>query len=108
VPELVEVERYRRLAETVVGLRISGVCVLDDYMLRGEPVGTDLGATLAGRRVTAARRRGKVLLLDTGPQGRQTETGPTLGLRFGMTGTLLVDARAGVDRLLYAPSSFDE
>ena len=38
-----------------------------------------LRAALVGRSFTAARRRGKLLLLDT-------DGGPTLGLRFGMTG----------------------
>jgi formamidopyrimidine-DNA glycosylase len=48
-----------------------------------------------GRTVVAARRIGKVLLLDT-------DSGPTVGLRFGMTGRLLVDGVAGVDQLEYS------
>lgn len=42
----------------------------------------------------AVRRIGKLLLLDTDGRG-------TLGLRFGMTGRLLVDGLAGVGQLLY-------
>jgi formamidopyrimidine-DNA glycosylase len=44
--------------------------------------------------VTATRRIGKLLLVDT--------TGPTLGLRFGMTGRLVVDGRAPIEKLEYS------
>lgn len=54
-----------------------------------------LARALEGWAFTAARRIGKLLLLDT-------DGGPTLGLRFGMTGRLLVDGAAGVDRLEYS------
>lgn len=89
MPELVEIELYRRLAESVVDRRVSGV-VADDlwFLKRGAQP-----ALVVGERVTAARRIGKLLLLDT--------TGPTLGLRFGMTGRLLVDGRAGLSDLEY-------
>lgn len=89
MPELVEIEIYRRLAETVVGRRVAGV-VADDlwFLKRGAQP-----AVVVGERVTDARRTGKLLLLDT--------TGPTLGLRFGMTGRLLVDGYAGLPDLEY-------
>jgi formamidopyrimidine-DNA glycosylase len=45
--------------------------------------------------LVTARRIGKLLLLDT-------DGGVTLGLRFGMTGRLLVDGVAGVDELEYS------
>jgi formamidopyrimidine-DNA glycosylase len=48
----------------------------------------------------AARRRGKLLLLDT-------DVGSTLGLRFGMTGVLGLDGIDGVDRLEYASGRRD-
>ena len=44
--------------------------------------------------MSALRRRGKLLLLDTGD-------GPTVGLRFGMTGRLLVDGVPGMEHLEY-------
>ena len=49
----------------------------------------------------AARRIGKLLLLDT-------DGGPTLGLRFGMTGGLVVDGNEALDRLRYGPGVFNE
>ena len=91
MPELPEVEAYRRLAERALGRRIVTVDAPDAWYLKAGAS----PAALVGRRFTAARRIGKLLLLDT-------DGGPTLGLRFGMTGRLLVDGTAGVDSLLYS------
>ena len=55
-----------------------------------------LESELVGRRFTAARRIGKLLLLDV-------DDGPVIGLRFGMTGSLLVDGIDAVDRLSTRP-----
>lgn len=92
MPELPEVEAYRRLAERALARRIVEVDAPDAWYLKG---GAD-PTVLVGRTFAAARRIGKLLLLDTDGDG------PTLGLRFGMTGRLLVDGAAGVDRLLYS------
>ena len=51
---------------------------------------------ITGRSFIAARRIGKLLLLDTDGDG------PCVGLRFGMSGRLVVDDVAGVDELLYS------
>ncbi len=96
MPELPEVEAYRRLAESALGRVVAEVEAPDAWFLKG---GIDAGAVagaLTGRSFVAARRIGKVLLLDT------SDAGPVLGLRFGMTGRLLVDGRAAVDQLLYS------
>jgi formamidopyrimidine-DNA glycosylase len=95
VPELLEVERYRRLAEAGLDRFIAEVTVDDPHCLTAPATPAVLRAVLVGRRFLAARRRGKLLLLDTADV--------TLGVRFGMTGTLVVDDRPGVDDLLYAP-----
>lgn len=95
MPELPEVESYRVLAEAAVGRPITAVEAPDPWILKGGVDPGGVAAALAGRCFTAARRRGKLLLLDTAG-------GPVLGLRFGMTGRLVVDGRAGVDRLLYS------
>jgi formamidopyrimidine-DNA glycosylase len=97
VPELPEVEAYRRLAEVVVGPVVRHVEVADPRFVRGPSGPALLRAAFEGRPFTAARRHGKLLVLDTGDGA-----GPRLGLRFGMTGRLLVDGEAGVDRLVYA------
>lgn len=97
VPELVEVEAYRQLAEQqALGREIACVLAPDAWWLKGGLTAGALADVLTGRRFIAARRTGKRLMLDTDGDG------PVLGLRFGMTGRLLVDGTAGVDRLLYS------
>jgi formamidopyrimidine-DNA glycosylase len=99
VPELPEIEMYRRLAERVVGREVVAVGAPDPWYLKGGVDAVALSAALLGRRIAGIRRHGKLLLLDTaGP-------GPTLGLRFGMTGRLVVDGVPGVDVLLYSSSA---
>ena len=101
MPELPEVEAYRRLAEAAaLGRRISAVEAPDPWFLKAGLTAPGITSALVGARLVAARRRGKLLILDTDRHHR-------LGLRFGMTGRLVVDGTAGVDRLLYT-SSRDE
>jgi formamidopyrimidine-DNA glycosylase len=100
VPESIEVELYRRLAERTVGRRIADVDAPDAWFLKGGLTADVLGAAVTGRRVTAARRIGKLLLLDT-------DRGPTVGLRFGMTGRLVVDGEPGIDRLEHSALRLD-
>jgi formamidopyrimidine-DNA glycosylase len=97
VPELPEVEHYRRLAETALGRRIVEVASPDAWFLKGGVDAAALDGALVGRLFTEARRIGKLLLLDV-------EDGPTVGIRFGMTGNLVVDGRTGVDQLRHAPT----
>ncbi len=99
MPELLEVEQYRQLASrSATGRVVVGLVADDPWVLKGTTDPDALRDGLVGGTFVAARRRGKLLLLDT-------DVGPTLGLRFGMTGRLVVDGHAGVDALLYAPAS---
>ncbi len=95
MPEILEVEYYRRAAEAVLGRAVRRVCTPDDWYLKAGTSAEALRVALQGHAFSAARRRGKLLLLDT-------EGGPTLGLRFGMTGRLLVDGLATIERLEYS------
>ena len=98
MPELPEVESYRRLAERLaLDRRIDGVDGGDAWYLKGATTELGLIAALVGRRFVAARRRGKLLLLDTDGGG------PVLGLRFGMSGRLVVDGVVGIDELWRSP-----
>jgi formamidopyrimidine-DNA glycosylase len=99
VPELAEVEYYRRLAERAVDREIASVVAPDPWFLKGGLTASLLKRAVSGARVTGARRIGKLLLVDT--------DGPTVGLRFGMTGRLLVDGAAGIGDLVYG-SARDE
>ena len=95
MPEGVEVELYRRSAEQVVGRMVDGVDAPDAWFCKGGTSPDELRAVLPGRTITAARRRGKLLLLDL-------DDGHVLGLRFGMTGRLVVDDQAAIERLEYS------
>jgi formamidopyrimidine-DNA glycosylase len=101
VPEILEVELYRQLAEKALGRPIAKVWMVDARYGRGGTSPRRLSQALVGHTFTAARRRGKLMLLDT-------DDGPTLGVRFGMTGGLVVDGAEALDRLLYGPGVFDE
>lgn len=101
MPEILEVEHYRTFAEQALSRPIDRVWMVDGRYGRGGTTPHRLRSALAGRTFTAARRRGKLLLLDT-------SGGPTLGLRFGMTGGLVVDGSEALDRLRYGPGTFDE
>src|ERR1700733_13734041 len=96
VPELPEVERYRSLAASALGRLIAGVRSPDAWFLKGGTDGAVLSGALVGNCFVEARRIGKVLLLDT-------EQGPTVGIRFGMTGNLAVDGRTGFGPLPNQP-----
>src|SRR5439155_22666856 len=105
MPELAEVEAYRRLAERVVGRTIAEVVAPDAWYLKRGVTAPALEAALVGRTVTDTRRVGKLLLLefgDSGLRGLNAVDGPVLGLRFGMSGRLLVDGRAAITDLAYA------
>lgn len=94
MPEMIEVELYRQVAERALGRRITGLRTPDEWYLKGRTTPRLLRAALRGRSFTGTRRVGKLLLLDT--------DGPTLGLRFGMTGRLVVDGEAPIERLAYS------
>jgi formamidopyrimidine-DNA glycosylase len=93
VPEGLEVELYRRAAVPTVGRRVAGVDVDE------RQTAADLPAALRGRRIESVERVGKLLLLRT--------DGPTLGVRFGMTGRLVVDDVAPIERLEYGSGRDD-
>ena len=91
---MIEVEYYRRVAERTLGRTIARVHAPDDWYLKGGTTATALRRTLREATVTGTRRVGKLLLLDT--------DAATLGLRFGMTGRLLVDGAGPIEKLEYS------
>jgi formamidopyrimidine-DNA glycosylase len=94
VPEVLEVELTRRGAVDLAGRTIVAVVRTDPLV-----VGDGVDAEAAGSRVERFDRHGKLLLVRT--------DGPTIGVHFGMTGRLLVDDTAVIDRLAYSPASRD-
>lgn len=93
MPEGLEAEIWRRACEPLVGRSIVAADV-DDRVVAEGFVDVVTGATFS-----AARRRGKVVLLDTDRA--------TIGLHFGMTGRLVVDGGAAIEKLAYASGRDD-
>jgi len=117
VPELIEVEIYRQQALAVVGRRIADLDAADGWYLKGGLTASTLETNLVGGRVVGTRRIGKLLLLDVEPCADKTAGAGrnrlgstselTIGLRFGMTGRLVVDGEAAIEQLLYTTSRHD-
>jgi formamidopyrimidine-DNA glycosylase len=93
VPEGLEAEIWRRACAPLEGRTIVDVVVDARVVVDG------FAAAVTGATFTGARRRGKVVLLDT--------DGPTIGLHFGMTGRLVIDGDASIERLAYASGRDD-
>jgi formamidopyrimidine-DNA glycosylase len=108
VPEILEVEAARQvLAARALDRTIATVEAPDAWYLKRGLTPKVVQRVLPGRRFAGARRRGKLLLLDTsGPEGGAAPGpdagGPTLGLHLGMTGRILVDGDPAGDDLRYA------
>jgi formamidopyrimidine-DNA glycosylase len=112
MPELPEVEGYRALAErTALGRRIQAVDAPDGWYLKRGLLAPMAESALVGHTLVSARRRGKLMLLDASPDGPEPPGGPdidvVLGLHFGMSGRLIVDGQASVERLQYASAADD-
>ena len=93
MPEIIEVEAYRTAIAATVGRTVARVHAPDEWFAKGGTTTDALRSELAGARVEAVRRIGKLVILDT--------DGPRLGLRFGMTGKIVVDGAMPIDHLLY-------
>ena len=96
MPEGVEIEIYRLAANAVIGRRIESVHAPDTYFIKGGASPGDVRTALEGRRVTDTDRIGKLLLLELDGEPA------ALGLRFGMTGRLVVDDHPVIDKLEYS------
>lgn len=104
MPELIEVEYYRRALDPVVGQKLCSVTVTPQAFIRPPGTSVDAFSHLLGSVLTRTRRHGKLLILElTGEDG---ETGE-VGLRFGMTGRLLIDDESPIDQLEYSSSRND-
>ncbi|MDA3041052.1 MAG: formamidopyrimidine-DNA glycosylase [Actinomycetota bacterium] len=100
MPEGVEIEFYRRAAESAVGRTIESVDTPDAWFLKEGATPEAVTAACVGQVIVAARRRGKLLILDL-------DSGERLGLRFGMTGRLVVDGTAAIAYLEYTTKRSD-
>jgi len=82
MPELPEVETWRRLAEAAsLGQRILRATCAEDRIVMDQTPPAELSRNLEGRRILATGRRGKHMWLQLDPPG-------FLYLHFGMSGSL--------------------
>jgi formamidopyrimidine-DNA glycosylase len=95
VPELPEVETARSLmAGQALHRLIAGVDDADTFVCRPHSPG-ELRSALTGRTLTAARRRGKTMWLETSGVNGSAEPGPDLGVHLGMGGRIIVTSTGG-------------
>ena len=86
MPEGLEAEIWRSALEPIVGRTVTGAWVDE----RVAP--TDIVDAVEGALIVGIRRVGKVVVIE----------GPDIGLHFGMTGRIVVDGEAPIERLQYA------
>ncbi len=98
MPEGIEVEIYRQAADPIVGHQITSVDCPDEWFLKEGATAEHVSDAVVGQRVETTRRIGKLMLVDL-------SNGVTVGLRFGMTGRLLVDDSGPIDELEYGPKA---
>jgi len=95
---MLEVETYRQVADLAVGHEVVRVDAPDAWFLKHGTTAEQL-QVLVGQTVRGTRRIGKLLLVGFDDD--------VVGLRFGMTGRLVVDGRAPIERLEYSPHRTD-
>ena len=98
MPELLEIEMYRRGATPLIGRSIASVSAPDDWYLKHTDAQTVAGA-LVGARIESLERHGKLMLVETSTV--------TIGLRFGMTGILMIDQVPVISELEYSSKRLD-
>lgn len=88
MPELPEVETVARSLRQLLGSAgLAAVELRRPDMLRGRP---EHFAALAGCRIAAIHRAGKLLIFDLAPGGPSAATRWQLGVHLGMTGSLCI------------------
>ncbi len=103
MPEGLEAEIYRQSAERCVDRTIEAVEVDDNQASADE-----LRSALPGSTIVAARRHGKLVMLDLADTTSMPAVpSATLGLHFGMTGRLIVDGESAIEQLEYSSGRDD-
>jgi formamidopyrimidine-DNA glycosylase len=93
VPEGLEAEIWRRAVSVTIGRRVA------DVWVDARVAPPAFAERVTGLRIEDVRRAGKAVLIRT--------DGPTVGLHFGMTGRVVVDGDAPIERLEYASARDD-
>lgn len=96
IPEILEVEMFRRASTAVIGWRITGVDADDPIVV---PV-PEFVRPLVGGRVVDVTRHGKVMGIVVRRQRRME----TIDVHFGMSGRVIVNGRSPIEELAYGAS----
>jgi formamidopyrimidine-DNA glycosylase len=97
VPEILEVEAARKVLDArALGREIAKVHAPDTWFMKRGTTAAALRHALVGNAFTAARRRGKQIVLDT------RDPDVRVGVHLGMSGRVLVDDEEAGDPLVYA------
>lgn len=104
MPELIEVEMYRRAFDPLIGRLVSAVEAPDVAYIRPNGTPREVLHQLVGERLHSTSRHGKLLILHFGgaPKPGVETLDLSLGMRFGMTGRLLINGSGPIDKLEYA------
>ena len=97
MPEGIEVEYYRQTALKALNRKIKEIETIDHKYLSDTCSPADFRDLLIGNHFTKAERKGKLLILSVSNEYK-------LGLRFGMTGRLLIDGSSAIKVLEYSSS----
>ncbi len=98
MPEGIEVEYYKQTALQALNRKIKSIEIIDHKYLERACSPAELRDLLIGNCFIKAERKGKLLVLSISNNYK-------LGLRFGMTGRLLVDGSSAIKVLGYSSSS---
>ncbi|HEV7524277.1 MAG TPA: DNA-formamidopyrimidine glycosylase family protein [Acidimicrobiia bacterium] len=97
MPEILEVEAARKVLEAqALNREIVKVHAPDTWFMKRGTTAPALRHALVGNAFTAARRRGKQIVLDT------RDPDVRVGVHLGMSGRVLVDDTEAGDPLVYA------
>ena len=96
VPEILEVEMFRRAASLVIGRTVKSVTATDRIVVP-EPA---VVRSLEGRRITDVTRRGKMMTIHAGPARDPL----AVDVHFGMSGRIIVDGSSPIGELAYGAS----
>ena len=96
VPEILEVEMFRRSASLVIGRTVKSVTATDRIVVP-EPAAVRM---LVGRRITDVTRRGKMMTIHAGPARDPL----AIDVHFGMSGRIIVDGSSPIGELAYGAS----
>ncbi|MDP9331855.1 MAG: formamidopyrimidine-DNA glycosylase [Actinomycetota bacterium] len=97
MPEILEVEAARRVLDArALDREIAKVHAPDTWFMKRGTTAAALRHALVGNAFTAARRRGKQIVLDT------RDPDVRVGVHLGMSGRVLVDDEEAGDPLVYA------